>query len=139
MATTKDPWKGSKVNSVLYLNNSMPWIEIQKVNESQNILEKAKYIKTRAEPHQYAWDCQSSSLSVRWNYKRYLSHKRTLWIEDLELKFRKKGKQEDSKEDKSPKAQKVQNGMGMRNKWIFIFTICYNLVVSELEATWRQR
>ena len=48
--------------------------------------------------------------------------------------------QEDSyAKDKSPKAQKVQNGMGMRNKSIFLFTIRYNPVVSKLEATQRQR
>ena len=57
----------------------------------------------------------------------------TLWIEESESKFRKKGKQEDSKGDKSPKAQKVQNGMEMRNKWIYLFTICYDPVVSKVE------
>ena len=40
---------------------------------------------------------------------------------------------------KSKKAQKVQNGMGMRNKGIFLFTICYYPVASKLEATQRQR
>ena len=41
---------------------------------------------------------------------------------------------EDSKE-----RTKVQNDMGMRNKRIFLFTICYNHVVSKLRATQRQR
>ena len=47
--------------------------------------------------------------------------------------------QGDSKEDKSTKAPKVENGMGMRNKWIYLFTTCYNPVVSKLETTQRQR
>ena len=49
---------------------------------------------------------------------RYTAHtKGDYGIEEVELKFRKKGMQEDSYEkDKSSKAQKVQNGMGMRNK-----------------------
>ena len=58
-------------------------------------------------------------------------------IEDPELKFQKEGRKEDSKENQIPKAPKVQNGMGMRNKWIYLFTICYNPVVSKLEATQR--
>ena len=53
------------------------------------------------------------------------------------IKIQKEGKQEDSKGDKSPKAQKAQNGMGMRNKWIYLSTICYNHVVSKLETTQR--
>ena len=73
--------------------------------------------------------------SVRELKLQKISHKRTLWIEELELKFRKKGKQEDSKGDKSPKAQKVPNGMGMRNKQIYLLTICYDPVVSKLETT----
>ena len=55
------------------------------------------------------------------------------------IKIQKEGKQEDSKGDKSPQAQKMQNGMGMRNKRIYLFTICYDPVVSKLEATQRQR
>ena len=51
------------------------------------------------------------------------------------IKIQKEGKQEDSKEDKSPKAQKVQGGMGMGNKWIYMFTICYDTMVSKLETT----
>ena len=41
------------------------------------------------------------------------------------------------KGEKSKKAQKVQNGMGMRNKGIFMFTICYYPMASKLEATQR--
>ena len=40
---------------------------------------------------------------------------------------------------KVQKSTKVQNGMGMRNKGIFLFTICYYPVASKLEATRRQR
>ena len=39
------------------------------------------------------------------------------------------------RKDKSRKPQKVKNGMGMRNKWIYLFTICYDPVVLELETT----
>ena len=35
--------------------------------------------------------------------------------------------------------KKVQNGMGMRNKRIYLFTICYDPMVLELETTQRQR
>ena len=48
--------------------------------------------------------------------------------------------QEDSYEKgQKSKSTKVENGMGMRNKWIFLFTRCYDPVVSKLEATRRQR
>ena len=43
--------------------------------------------------------------------------------------------QEDSERTKNSKSTKVQNGMGMRNKRIFLFTICYIPVVSKLVAT----
>ena len=70
---------------------------------------------------------------------KYLSHKRTLWIEEPELKFRKKANRRTQKWTKVQKHKKVQNGMGMRNKRIYLFTICYNPVVSKLETTQRQR
>ena len=47
----KDPWRGSMVNSILYLNDPMPGIESQKANKSQNILRKAICIKTNTEPY----------------------------------------------------------------------------------------
>ena len=83
---------------------------------------------------------ESSSSFVSWKLNTSLTQKDTMdrraWIK----KFRKKGMQEDSKErTKVQKHKKVQNVMGMRNKWIFMFTICYNRVVSKLEATRRKR
>ena len=47
---------------------------------------------------------------------KYISHKRTLWIEGPELKFRKKAIREDSKGQKSRSIKRMQIGMGMRNK-----------------------
>ena len=50
---------------------------------------------------------------------KYTAHTKGHYgIEELELKFRKKGMQEDSYEkgQKSKKHKKAQNGMGMRNK-----------------------
>ena len=67
----------------------------------------------------------------------HLSHKRTLWIEEPELKFRKKENGRTQKGTKVQKHKKVQNGMGMRNKPIYMFTICYDPVVSKLETTQR--
>ena len=71
--------------------------------------------------------------------KKYLSQKRTLWIEGLEPSFRKKAIREDSKGQKSRRIKRMQNGMGMRNKRIYMFTICYNPMVSNLEAIQRKR
>ena len=45
--TAKDPWKGSKVNSILYINDPMPRIESQKANKSQKTPKKAICIKTK--------------------------------------------------------------------------------------------
>ena len=47
--TAKDPWKGSKVNSILHLNDSMPGIEIQNTNKSQNLLRKQYVSKQSTE------------------------------------------------------------------------------------------
>ena len=77
--------------------------------------------------------------TVREMKSKYLSHKRTLWIEGPELKFRKKAIREDSKGQKSRSIIRMKNGMGTRNKQIYMFTICYNHVVSKLEAIERQR
>ena len=56
--------------------------------------------------------------SVREMKIKYISHTKGHYGQrSLNKKFRKKGMQEDSNEGtKSPKAQKLQNGMGMRNK-----------------------
>ena len=52
------------------------------------------------------------------------SHKRTLGIEEPELKFRKKGMQEDSYEkDTSPKAQKVLKWHGNEEQMNISVTI----------------
>ena len=53
----------------------------------------------------------------------------------MQLKIQKEGSKDDSKEDKSPETPKLQNGMGMRNKRIYLFTIFYNPVVFNLEVT----
>ena len=70
---------------------------------------------------------------------KYLSHKRTLWIEEPKLNFRKKSIREESKLQKFRSIKRMQNGMGMRNKQIYLFTIYYNPVVSKLEAIQRKR
>ena len=76
-------------------------------------------------------DCQSSSPFVRWKLNTSLTQKDTMdrgaWI-----KCRKKSCRRTQKGQKGPKSTKVQNGTGMRNKRIFLFTICYNPVVSKL-------
>ena len=84
-------------------------------------------------------DWQSSSPSVSWKLNTSLTQKDTMdrgaWIK----KFRKKEKRRTQKKGQKSKSTKVQNGMGMRNKWIFLFTICYNPVVSKVEDTRKQR
>ena len=49
----KDPWKGSKVNSVLYINNPMPRIESQKENMSQKSPKKKYVSKQSTKPNGY--------------------------------------------------------------------------------------
>ena len=51
--TAKDPWKGSKVNSILYIKNPMPRIEIQKENKSQKLLIKQYVSKQSTKPNEY--------------------------------------------------------------------------------------
>ena len=53
---------------------------------------------------------------VRELKSKYLSHKRTLWIEEPEPNFKKQSIREDSKGKKSWSIKRMQNGMGMRNK-----------------------
>ena len=45
--TAKDPRKGSKVNSILYINDPMSRIEIQKADKSQKTPIKALCIETK--------------------------------------------------------------------------------------------
>ena len=45
--TAKDLWKGTRVNSILYINDPMPRIEIQKENKSKKTPMKAICIKTK--------------------------------------------------------------------------------------------
>ena len=134
--TAKGPWKGSRVNIILYINDPMPRIECQKADKSRKLLWK-HYVSKQILNH---ISTKSPKVALRLWVENWIDilHKRTLWIEEPESKFRNKGMKEGSYEkDKSSKAQKVQNGMGMRNKGIFLFTICYNPVVSKLAATWR--
>ena len=51
--TAKDPWIGSMVNGILYLNDPMPGIESQKANKSQNLLRKQYVSKQSTEPYKY--------------------------------------------------------------------------------------
>ena len=99
----------------------------------KNLLRKQYVSKQSIELYEYKI-AKSCSPSMSWKLNISLTQKDTMdrgaWIK----KFRKKGMQEDILIKK-----KVQNGMGMRNKWIFMFTICYDPVVSKLEATRRQR
>ena len=83
----------------------MPRNECQKADKSKKTPMKALYIKTNAE----LISTKSPKAPLRPWAETWirLSHKRTLGIEEPELKFRKKGMQEDSYEkDKNPKAQK---------------------------------
>ena len=45
--TTKYPWKGRKVNSILYINDPMPRIESQKAKKESKTPKKAMYIETK--------------------------------------------------------------------------------------------
>ena len=49
--TAKDPWRGSMVNNILYLNDPMPRIESQKENKSKKSPKKAICIKQSTEPY----------------------------------------------------------------------------------------
>ena len=69
---SKDPWKGSRVNIILYLKDPMPRIESQKENKSQKTPKKAISIKTKYWPI-LVQDFQSSSLFLSWK-NQYISH-----------------------------------------------------------------
>ena len=45
--TAKDPWKASKVNNILYINDPMPRIESQKENKNKKTPKKAICMKTK--------------------------------------------------------------------------------------------
>ena len=95
------------VNSILYLNNPMPRIEIQKENKSQNLLRKSICIKTKYQTI-LVQDCQSYSPSVSWKLNTSLTQKDTMdrgaWIKSSER--RQKGGLK--RKDKSPKAKKCK-------------------------------
>ena len=136
--TTKYPWKGRRVNSCIIFKWSHSTNERQKDNKSQNLPRSkhiSKYILNKINLSKIA----QKFFSVRELKSKYLSHKMTLWIEGPELKFRKKAIREDSKGQKSRSVKIMRNGMGMKNKRICLFTICYNPVVSKLEAIQRKR
>ena len=125
------------VNNILYLNDPMPRIEIQKENKSQNILRKQYASKQSTEPYEY----KIAKVILRpWAEKinASLTQKDTMdrgaWIKNSERRHA-----GGLRKDKKSKSTKVKNGMGMRNKPTFLFTICYNPVVSNLGATRRQR
>ena len=94
--TAKGPWKRSRVNIILYINDLMPIIECQKADKSRKLLWK-HYVSKQILNH---ISTKSPKVPLRpWAEKWiHLSHKRTLWIEEPESKFRKKGMQEDSYE-----------------------------------------
>ena len=48
--TTKGPWKGSRVNSILYINDPMPGIKCQKEDKSKKTPMKAIFIEIKTEP-----------------------------------------------------------------------------------------
>ena len=134
--TTKDPWRGSRVSSCIMFKWSHATNESQKDNKSQNLPRRkhiSKGILNKISLNKIA----QNLFSVCGLKSKYLSQKRTLWIEEPELNFRKKAIKEESKGKKSRSIKRMKNGMGMRNKRIYLFTICYNRVVSELEAIWR--
>ena len=134
--TVEGPWKRGKVNRILYTNDPMPRNEWKKVDKSRKLPWKhyiskqmLNYISTKSPKVPLCpW-------AEKWIH---LSQKRTLWIEEPESKFIKKGIHKDSYErQKFKRHRRVQNCMGMRNKWIFLFTLCFYPVASKLEATRR--
>ena len=116
----------------------MPRNDCRKANKNKTPI-KASYAKADAESSVLNWQ---KIISVRELKIKYISHTKGHYgIEDPELQFSKKGMQEDSYEkgQKSKSTKSAKNGIGMRNKRIFLFTMCYNPMVSKLLATWRQR
>ena len=98
----------SKVNSILNINDPMPRNDCQKENNNKTPI-KASYAKADAKSS--VLNCQKI-LSVRELKIKYISHTKGHYgIEDPELKFSKKGMQEDSHEkgqnSKSTKSAKM--------------------------------
>ena len=98
----------------------MPRSESQKENKIQNILRKQYVSKQSTEPYEY----KISKVLLRLWAKKIntsLTQKDTMdrgaWI-----KIQKEGMQEDLERTKKSKSTKVKNGMGMRNKRLFLFT-----------------
>ena len=93
--------------------------------EESKLLAGTRHIKAKLEKHEsqsikYQMATRSSS-SVNWSMKYIIHTKGHYGIEDPELKFSKKGLQEDSYQRTNvQKAQKVQIGTGMRNKRIML-------------------
>ena len=69
--TAKDPWKESKVNSILYINDPMPRIDSQKENKSQNLLRNQCVSKQSTESYKYKI---SKVLLIRELKIKYISH-----------------------------------------------------------------
>ena len=97
-------------------------LKAKRLKRVKKLLRKKCISKQSTKSYEYKI-AKSSSPSVSWKINTSLTQKDTMdrgaWI-----KFQKERHEEDSK-DKSPKKhKKVQNGMGMRNKWIFLFTRC---------------
>ena len=134
--TAKYPWKGSKVNILLYINDPRPWFQKPKSCSESKLLKEAIHIKEKYQKHEYQFS-KSSSSSMSWKVNTSLTQKDTMdrraWI-----KFREKGIWKTQK-NKRFKRHKSAIGMGMRNKWIVMFTICYDPMVSKLESTQRQK
>ena len=87
--TAIDPRKGSRVNSILYINDPMPRIECQKANKSQKLLRKQYVSKQSTELYEYKI-AKSSSPSMSWKLNISLTQKDTMdrgaWIKNSERK-----------------------------------------------------
>ena len=83
----------------------MPWIKGQKVNKSKKLLEK-QYVSKHVLNHISMYKIAKVLLHPWAEIKKYLSHKRTLWIEEPKLKFRKKASRRTQKRKKVQKHQK---------------------------------
>ena len=109
--TAKGPWKGSRVNIILYINDPMP---SQKANKSKKTPKKAICIKTKYWT-KWVQSCQCSSPSVSWKLNTSLTQKDTMdrgsWI-----KIQKERHAGGLKRKKGPKAQKSEKWHGNEEK-----------------------
>ena len=103
--------------------------------QESKLLKGIRHTKTTLDKHEILNG--HKILSVRELNMKYLVHTKGHYgIEDPELKFSRKGLQEDSyQRNKNSNSTKLQVGMGMRNKRIMLLTIYYNPMVSKLETT----